>query len=340
MEDPLISFVIPLYNCRPYIVGCLESIDRQGLEESEYEIVVVDDGSTDGGASVAKDYAAGHSNFRLIRKENGGVASARNLGIREARGKYVCLVDADDYLLEGGMKILRDEYMARYSEADMIEFRAHTVDRYYDPGEWDHIREHRLLYAGKAFDYGCRKGFGWSSCTRILKRDFLLEHGLAFKPFRISEDVLFMAELYAHTEAEIVICSLDIYRYVVRDTSAVNSTDKVHIRSVIDGFGKIVGRLSGMADKSDYPKARFEEQIASIRRQALTRLLSGKFSYAELGLLLSRAKTEGILPFPNPATRMQRAANLIISGRLIAYIVSLPVGYVFMPYFKKYVRRN
>lgn len=91
-----LSFVIPLYNAGQYIPSCLDSIFAVSLDTCEYEVIVIDDGSTDGGADVVKEYATKHDNLRLIQQENSGASAARNRGIEEARGDFIWFVDADD----------------------------------------------------------------------------------------------------------------------------------------------------------------------------------------------------------------------------------------------------
>lgn len=108
----MISIVIPLYNKEKAIVGTLDSVLAQTY--TDYEILVVDDGSTDESRGVVEKYIIIHQSapITLIRKENGGVCSARNKGIREAKGEYIALLDADDlwdkeYLAEQ-VKMIRD----------------------------------------------------------------------------------------------------------------------------------------------------------------------------------------------------------------------------------------
>lgn len=88
---PTVSVIVPVYNTADLIETTLESVLKQTYQD--FEVVVVDDGSTDGTGDIVKDY---DESVRYIRKENGGTASARNRGIREARGDYVALLDADD----------------------------------------------------------------------------------------------------------------------------------------------------------------------------------------------------------------------------------------------------
>ena len=91
-----LSFITPLYNAERFVSVALDSIYRISLDESEFEVVVIDDGSTDDGAKVVKEYAAKHENLRLIQQPNSGASAARNRGIEVAKGEFVWFVDADD----------------------------------------------------------------------------------------------------------------------------------------------------------------------------------------------------------------------------------------------------
>jgi len=93
---PLVSVVIPMYNAESSIHDCIDSVLAQTY--TNYEIIVVDDGSTDNSPSVVQKIIEANSskNIQMIRKENGGVASARNVGLRAAKGEYIALLDSDD----------------------------------------------------------------------------------------------------------------------------------------------------------------------------------------------------------------------------------------------------
>lgn len=88
------SVVIPMYNSERTIAGTLESVARQTFDD--YEVVVIDDGSRDGSAALVEAVANNDSRVKLIRKPNGGVSTARNVGITESRGEYICFLDSDD----------------------------------------------------------------------------------------------------------------------------------------------------------------------------------------------------------------------------------------------------
>ncbi|MGI6223223.1 MAG: glycosyltransferase family 2 protein [Prevotella sp.] len=94
----LISFIIPLYNCANYILDCLNSIYASNLELDEFEVIVVNDGSQDGGNELVSGFASSHSNLHLVNRSNSGASAARNAGLEVANGKWIWFVDADDLI--------------------------------------------------------------------------------------------------------------------------------------------------------------------------------------------------------------------------------------------------
>ncbi|WP_299390784.1 glycosyltransferase [uncultured Gelidibacter sp.] len=101
-----LSIIIPVYNVEKYIAQCLDSMLDQDLGPDEYEIILVNDGSTDSSSAIAHSYAGKHSNIIVIDKENGGVGSARNCGMGQAVGKYIYFIDSDDYLISKCLKTI------------------------------------------------------------------------------------------------------------------------------------------------------------------------------------------------------------------------------------------
>lgn len=103
-ERPLVSLVIPVYNAMPYLLETLDAIPAQGLEPSELEVILVNDGSDDGSAQVLAEYAERHPNYRLLNQPNsGGPADPCNKGIAAVRGKYFFVLGADDVLTDGAL---------------------------------------------------------------------------------------------------------------------------------------------------------------------------------------------------------------------------------------------
>lgn len=95
---PQISVVVPVYNAELYLQRCVNSILSQAY--SDFELILVDDGSQDGSGQICDEYAAQDSRVVVIHKKNGGVSSARNIGLEVARGKYITFVDSDDWICQ------------------------------------------------------------------------------------------------------------------------------------------------------------------------------------------------------------------------------------------------
>ena len=118
MKDILLSIITPMYNAERFIARMIDSIQPQLTDEME--LIIVNDGSTDGGGAICDAYAAKDPRIRVIHKENGGVATARNRGIREARGRYLSFVDADDTMSQGSYRHITD--VIQRCEPDFIDF--------------------------------------------------------------------------------------------------------------------------------------------------------------------------------------------------------------------------
>ena len=116
MNNPEISVIIPVYNGQSYISRCVESILRQTYED--YEILLIDDGSTDSSPIICDKYSTENSKIRVVHKENGGLSDARNMGIKESQGKYITFVDNDDWIEPQMLEKLHDA--AKVHAADIV----------------------------------------------------------------------------------------------------------------------------------------------------------------------------------------------------------------------------
>ena len=99
MKD--LSIIIPVYNVEKYIRACFESVYRQNLKEDSFEVIVVDDGSEDDSIALIEDIIDQHSNITIVSQTNQGLSCARNIGLKNAIGRYVLFLDSDDLLVDG-----------------------------------------------------------------------------------------------------------------------------------------------------------------------------------------------------------------------------------------------
>ena len=114
-----LSIVVPVYNVKPYLAACLQSIINQTYQDME--ILIIDDGSTDGSDEVCKDFAGKDNRIVYIRQENKGLIGARRSGVEHALGEFLMFVDSDDWIDEGMAAFL----VSRIQNADMVTSGVH-----------------------------------------------------------------------------------------------------------------------------------------------------------------------------------------------------------------------
>ena len=120
-EQPLISVIVPVYKVEKYLPACLDSLLAQTYQN--FELLLVDDGSPDKCWEILQQYAAQDARVCIFRKENGGVSSARNFGLEQARGEYICFVDSDDLVLPQYLEWLYDALCSCGTRIAMCRYR-------------------------------------------------------------------------------------------------------------------------------------------------------------------------------------------------------------------------
>ena len=121
MVSNKVSVVIPVYNVEKYLRECVDSVLIQSY--TDLEIILVDDGATDSSGKICDEYVATDKRVKVIHKENGGLSSARNIGLDSSTGQYVYFLDSDDYIEPNTIKVLINTI--RESEADFVFFDGH-----------------------------------------------------------------------------------------------------------------------------------------------------------------------------------------------------------------------
>ncbi|MCI8287771.1 MAG: glycosyltransferase family 2 protein [Lachnospiraceae bacterium] len=183
-DTPLITVIVPVYNILEYLPRCVHSITAQTYQN--LEIILVDDGSTDGTGALCDELAAEDRRIRVYHKENGGSSSARNLALKHASGEYVGFVDSDDYIAPGMYQRLMDgirkfSVSAAQTGRDEIDEKGNVLPNICEPPkeplmiEESRFMEELLLHRGDC-----------SFCTKLIRRDLFREDG--FPPDRLNED--------------------------------------------------------------------------------------------------------------------------------------------------------
>jgi len=232
-----LSIVVPVYNVEKYLEKCLMSLVSQDLKISDYEIIVVNDGSKDNSELVALKFSKNYSNIKLINKENGGVSTARNRGIDIARGEYIMFVDGDDYIEENILNYLVDFVISNKLEVGLFGIR----------NEGDEINCEKKYFleskvTGIDLYYNYRNKTGDSSCTYLFSRNFLITNKLSYlEDVPFLEDGEFLARVLCMAES----CGFNGYPFYIRvlREGSVTSTNFFNTKRAIDGFIKAAVNL-------------------------------------------------------------------------------------------------
>ena len=212
---PEISIIVPVYKTEKYLRRCIDSILAQTF--TDFELILVDDGSPDNCPKICDEYAEMDSRVRVIHQENGGVSSARNKGLDNARGKYIMFCDSDDYV--------DPSWCSQYYQAILWYPNAWIVGDIIrgtynkDNGLKNKIKtnEGKLNY----FDIYI-SGLSAYSCNKIYSKDILNANGIRYDiKIHISEDVVFNIEYYKCCQ-QVFYISEQLYYYCDNSDSVMN----------------------------------------------------------------------------------------------------------------------
>lgn len=255
MQRPKLSVIVPIYNVERYISKCIESILNQTF--TDYEIILVDDGSTDHSSEICDEYVRRDERIRVIHKINGGISSARNAGLRMSRGTYVTIVDPDDFVDE---RMFEEMIPADGEDADCIVSGLRYV--YNRPEE---NREHPMpefelsvpddlntIFAQVFNNYGFS-----TANARFYSRKLIMEHELFFnESFSVMEDSIFTFDFLRHC-AKWKLRSGVYYNYFQNnETSLMKQFNENADQALLEFF-----------HKSDWIKAYLNEENQNILKK-------------------------------------------------------------------------
>jgi glycosyltransferase involved in cell wall biosynthesis len=297
MGKILLTYIVPVYNTEAYVLRCLQSIVSQGLADDEYEVLVVDDGSTDGSRAMVESFAHEHPQVRLLVQENAGVSAARNLAMDNARGQYLQFVDSDDYLVDGVMAPLL--HRAVEEDLDVLLFNYRCVDT--DGNELPVARDDNypttpLLTGPDYLANHCMTPYVWRF---LLRRDYLDSEGWRFDTSLIvCEDGALIARFLLNA-ARVVHDDTAAYCYVNRGDSAMHNPDPEHLRrrilSQVDSASSIDKTIKRY-EASSGKKA--PASVAGVRNVYLYFAMTKALTCGCVNEILQRIRQAGLYPFP------------------------------------------
>jgi len=205
-----VSVIVPIYNSEKYLIRCLTSLVNQTYKN--IEVILINDGSFDGSEKICKKFIKKYSNFRYYYKDNGGVSSARNLGIKKSLGKYICFVDSDDYV--------KDSYIYNLvSKIKCYDLIITNVNNKLNK-ELLELSDLDTLY----YLFNNKYGYLGFIAGKIFNADIIKNNNLYFdEALFYNEDRLFVFKYLLYCK-KILFYNKSDYYYYINDDSAMNKT--------------------------------------------------------------------------------------------------------------------
>lgn len=228
-----LSIIVPIYGVEQYLRKCVDSLLAQDLPSSDYEIILVDDGSLDACPQICDDYAAAYENIRVVHRENGGLSAARNSGIEVAKGMYVMFVDSDDYIEPNVL----GELLAQIERdnLDVLRYRLQYVNPQYevynpykfDPfkgNDYSEVPTDGVSFLNSRMNTQC---YAWAF---IIKRELL--DGCIFTPGIYFEDTDWTPRMLCRAKRA-ASTNMIVYNYLMRAGSITNAVNKSKQKKVL-----------------------------------------------------------------------------------------------------------
>lgn len=240
---PLFSIVIPIYNVGKYLVPCIESILSQTCRN--YEIVLVDDGSTDNSPEVCDEYAKNNENIKVIHKVNGGQSTARNAGFEVSVGEYVYFMDSDDYLVNKDV-LSKIERCIKETHDDIVAFK---FKKWFESSgqEVDCSFNYKLKLPSHDYVTVClqltnKDAFYNAAWCKVVKRSVLVDNGIKFQVGIVGEDNDWGYQVALHAKT-ISLIDEPLYGYRQRVgsvTKDITSKPLVDMLWIIDKWENVI----------------------------------------------------------------------------------------------------
>ena len=216
--QPKISVIVPVYKCEKYLVAGVDSILNQTF--SDFEIILVDDGSPDNSGALCDEYAKKDSRIVVIHKKNGGLSSARNAGLDVAKGDYIAFIDSDDWVDKSFIETLLNAIESENADMSACKFCRTKGDE----ATREYFNEDvKVITEDKFFGVFTENSYAGYACNKLFKNTIIKNNNLRFDETIFNgEDFPFTTE-YVYYVSKIAYVEKDLYYYFFRETGIMNT---------------------------------------------------------------------------------------------------------------------
>lgn len=229
------SIIIPIYNAEKYLDECLNSILSQDYKE--FEVIMINDGSNDNSDKICQSYCIRDSRFKLVNQKNSGVSSARNKGIKLAKGEFIIFIDSDDVLIDSALKTIEENIFDNdllcygYSKCYLDREEDFLLKNYKFKNKMDYIKS--IIYNQEI------GGFLWNKC---FKREIITNKNILFdRNLHYCEDLLFVSE-YLNNSKKVSYVPKILYKYRMRRSSVSFNLFSEKNASILKSYEKLINK--------------------------------------------------------------------------------------------------
>lgn len=215
-----VSVIVPVYNVEQYLSACVESVLQQTYPD--FELLLVDDGSTDGSSLLCDELACSDERIRVFHKENGGQGSARNFGLEHAKGTYVLFLDSDDTIAPTLLEVTVAAATANHAQVVIFDLQGCSPDGTVQFATKQKLAQNQLISADSCKTLLLSDP---SPCNKLFLHAFLREQDFAFPVDVWYEDLIAIINLDAAVRAAVYIGGEPLYKYLLRENSSLRNGD-------------------------------------------------------------------------------------------------------------------
>jgi glycosyltransferases involved in cell wall biogenesis len=279
----LISVIVPVYNVEMYLTECVESIQQQTYKN--LEIILIDDGSTDGSGIMCDSFSSTDHRVKVIHKENGGLVSAWQCGTKAASSEYIIYVDSDDWIERDHIRVLAQALKA--CDSDIVSIPLHVLGEgkdYFVKGrvecghyDQEEIRKYIFPQLLHAEDFS-QMGIPWSRSGKLIRKKLIMDNLIySYEKATFEEDLNIMFPVFQDAKAISIIDAEDgYYCYRLRHGSMIHSYNKEMYHNINEIYRRLFECIDDKSNKNVFQIQLHEEYMHAIARAVVNELNNPK----------------------------------------------------------------
>lgn len=330
--NPLVSFIVPVYNSEKYIGKCIDSILNQ--TSSNFEIIIIDDGSTDNSLKICREYEVRYSNIKVFTQTNQGVSIARNNGIDESNGEWIAFVDSDDEIVNDYVESV-NQYV-NDNDYDLVIFdyaiKGREKASIEESGHYNIFTKKENMYLVECALKNSNNDAIWgnlslrSPCSRVYSSSFLKKENIKFIPYlKMGEDLIFNINAYLMMNR---LCYVKKELYIVEERA--DSVSRGYISNMSEVDKLFYDNLKMVFSKQKIPNSiwdlYYEEAFVGIMRCMRYQYFNKKCDLSYKDIKVEINKIVESEPYSKAIEIVK--ANGTLKRKLIAWLLYMKCFYI------------